>query len=86
MSKMPGRNRVPEYLAAWNQARHEDLEFMADTGETIDGAAHRLGVTESAIEWWCHRNGRRDLWRRLTANSNRPGVLPQGRLRLRENA
>ncbi|MGI8682049.1 MAG: hypothetical protein ACR2JO_07955 [Mycobacteriales bacterium] len=51
-------------------ARIEDLTWMAETGETVAGAAHRLGFSADALNSWCRDHGRRDLYRRLTANSD----------------
>lgn len=38
------------------QNRIEDLQFMAATGASYDEAAHRLGLTPSALERWLYRN------------------------------
>lgn len=48
-----------------NDARAEDLEWMAATGESTAGAAKRLGITSVALERWCCRVGRYDLWTKL---------------------
>jgi hypothetical protein len=45
----------------------EDLEWMADTGESLQGAAARLQRTAAAIERSLLRNGRSDLVSRLRA-------------------
>lgn len=39
----------------------EDLEWMADTGESLDGAAERLNTTPVALERALYRHGRHDL-------------------------
>ena len=39
----------------------EDAEFMARHGETLAGAAKRLGVTVAALERHLQRHGRRDV-------------------------
>lgn len=49
-------------------ARAEDLAWMARWGETPHGAAERLGISRDALEKWCERQERGDLWRRLVAN------------------
>lgn len=51
-------------------ARLEDLTFMADTGETPEGAARRLGVRADSLDKWCDRNAPA-LWDRLQANTRR---------------
>lgn len=43
----------------------EDVEFMADTGETFEGAAARLGVKPNSLEKHLARLGRRDLIHRF---------------------
>lgn len=43
----------------------EDVEFMADTGETFEGAAARLGVKPNSLIQHLARKGRRDLIRRF---------------------
>lgn len=53
--------------AARRDARIEDVQWMADTGETLSGAARRLGLSVDAFERWLHRNApelRRPLARR----------------------
>lgn len=51
-----------------NEARTEDLEWMASTGENFDGAARRLGISIKSLEKWCLRQGRRDLVTALQRN------------------
>lgn len=51
-------------------ARLEDLTFMAECGETFEGAAKRLGITESALEKW-GRDHAPELLRRLRRNGER---------------
>lgn len=58
------------WSAHTNAARAEDLDWMARTGETTTGAARRLGLRLEALEKWCDRHQRRDLWNRLQANQN----------------
>lgn len=45
---------------AWKQqitlARIEDLAFMAETGETREGAAMRLGVTLKSLDKWAREH------------------------------
>ena len=45
---------------AWKQqitlARIEDLAFMADTGETREGAAMRLGATLESLDKWARKH------------------------------
>lgn len=46
----------------------QDLEWMASTGETTEGAAHRMGVTTEALWKRTDKAGRSDLWERLRTN------------------
>lgn len=39
----------------------EDTQWMADAGESLEGAAARLGVTPSTLERYLERHGHRDL-------------------------
>lgn len=59
--------RTPGWSEHQNQARLEDLEFMVDTGETLTGAAARLGITLSALHKWCTRHDHLHLYHRLAA-------------------
>ena len=43
----------------------EDIEWMAETGESLDGAAARLGVRPASLERRLERMGRHDLAQRL---------------------
>ena len=43
----------------------EDIEWMAETGECLTGAARRLGVQPKSVERFLYRNGRMDLHRVL---------------------
>lgn len=49
-------------------ARAEDLAFMAEHGETLPGAARRLGITPGAVENFCYRTGERATLHRLIKN------------------
>lgn len=52
-------NRPP---ATVNTAeRLEDVRWMAETGENLDGAAQRLGMTVEALEKWCARHDKEAL-------------------------
>ncbi len=55
-------------------ARAEDLAFMAATGETVEGAARRLGITRTALEHWCDNHDLRHLYRDLARNAQRSRV------------
>lgn len=46
------RNLTPDETAA----RLEDVRWMAETGECLDGAARRLGLTRNTLEKWLVRN------------------------------
>jgi transposase-like protein len=43
-----------------HKARREDVAWMAATGESLSGAARRLGITASGLEKWCEKHGRVD--------------------------
>ena len=46
------------------ETRHEDLAWMAATGECLSGAAARLGLKRKSLERWAKRNAP-DLLARL---------------------
>lgn len=48
-------------------ARVEDLEWMDAHGESLSGAARRLGLTTASLERYLHRHRRHDLVARLRA-------------------
>lgn len=50
-----------------HDARREDITYMADTGETYERAARRLGITVHAFEKWLDRHAP-ELRARLRAN------------------
>lgn len=62
MTLMPNREQIA--------ARHEDVRWMADTGECLDGAARRLGLSPGALARWLERNDR-DALARLIARQPR---------------
>ena len=43
----------------------EDLSVMAESGETREGAARRLGIKPASVYTACRRAGRTDLWEAL---------------------
>lgn len=49
------------------RARVEDLAWMADTGESLAGACHRLKADPETVHRGLLRAHRTDLWIRLTA-------------------
>ena len=49
--------------------RIEDLEWMAAHGETLEGAAARLGMRAVSLETWLTRAHRAHLLRALSANA-----------------
>lgn len=59
-------------MRPWTDAeiaeRREDIEWMVATGETLEGACHRLGLTRAGLDKWCQRHAP-ELWRGLLANS-----------------
>lgn len=46
-------------------ARTEDIRWLARTGEGVEGAATRLGLTIAALEIYCRKHSLRDEWRAL---------------------
>ena len=68
------RSRGPEHLAVYPRlvcgvqglALIEDLTVMAESGETREGAARRLGIKPGSVYRACLRAGRTDLWEALT--------------------
>ena len=54
------------------QARREDLDWLAQTGETSEGAATRLGLSVDSLERWALKNAH-ETWRRLRANDENYG-------------
>ena len=53
--------RAPYPTKAAIASRLEDVRWMAETGECLDGAARRLGLTGNALERWLERNDRAAL-------------------------
>lgn len=51
-------------------ARLEDVRWMAETGEHLDGAARRLGISTATLERFLERNDR-DALSRLIARRPR---------------
>lgn len=49
-------------------ARVEDAVFMAETGESLEGAAARLAMAPGALERALYRAGRVDVVRRMRRN------------------
>ena len=49
--------------------RIEDLEFMAAHGETLEGAAGRLGMRAASLETWLLHSRRPALVRALVGNA-----------------
>ena len=60
-----------QHIAERFAQRREDLEWFVETGETAEGAARRLGISDLALEKWC-RNNALDLWHRLRARDPLP--------------
>lgn len=42
--------------------RLEDLRWMAETGESVLGAAKRLGISRESLTTWCRRNDAMDIY------------------------
>lgn len=62
------------------QARYDDLAWMARHGETVAGAAVRLGITEKNLDHWCGTHAATHLFAQLRANEHARGGIPTGRL------
>lgn len=48
-------------------ARAEDVRWLAATGESLTGAAKRLGIGRDGLEKWCTLNGMRGELNKLRA-------------------
>jgi hypothetical protein len=71
-----------DQLAARRAARLEDLEFMAQTGETIPGAAARLHLHPDTLRQFLRARDRMDLFAWLLANQDdRPYAGPHAVIR-----
>lgn len=57
--------------AAELAARLEDVRWMVDTGECLDGAARRLGLKPNTLERWLERNHHKALLSTLVARQPR---------------
>ena len=66
----PGTPRRVPAPPATNTARLEDLAWMTEHGETLNGAATRLGLTRDGLQQWAKRNAP-DLLRVLTERDER---------------
>jgi hypothetical protein len=70
--QVPRREREQQATTA----RLEDLHFMAEHGESLIGAAHRLGISERALEMWLKRQGAEALTADLRSRNPRdPNAL-----------
>lgn len=73
-------NNNAAHIAANNQARAEDLTWLAEAGESTEGAAYRLGILRDSLEKWCQRNNP-DIWQQLLANEIAETRVRQGAIR-----
>lgn len=48
-----------------DDARMEDLEWLLDSGESVQAIPARLGLGEASLRAWLFRIDRRDVWNRL---------------------
>lgn len=66
-------------------ARAEDIRWLAETGESLTGAARRLGITPTGLEKYCQRHGLDDAARRMRSREphdhNALGNLSDARVR-----
>lgn len=60
------------------EARREDLQWMAASGESAVNAAKRLGMTYHGLENWAKKNAL-DVRKTLVANNPRDHNVPGGR-------
>ena len=83
----PGDGTTSPALASLSDTRQdrvEDLAWMADTGETVPGAAARLHLNPSTVRQLLADAGRRDVYARLLANQDdRTYHGPQGTITAR---
>jgi hypothetical protein len=49
---------VSRWQPGLTEARLEDLRWMAETGECLEGAAHRLGMQSKSLERFLRRHDR----------------------------
>lgn len=54
------------------RARVEDLQWMADTGESLEGAAVRIGLSRESLAKWMDTNGLRALKNHMSARDYHP--------------
>jgi hypothetical protein len=64
-AQIDGLRAYRERVAVEMAARREDVLWMAETGESLSGAAKRLGIKVDALERWCDKNDMRDELRKL---------------------
>jgi transcriptional regulator with GAF, ATPase, and Fis domain len=60
-SRTCGAIRAHALRAESLKAREEDVLWMAETGESLSGAARRLGMTRDTLWQWLRRHGMRDV-------------------------
>lgn len=66
--------RIAPTPNARTRAAIEDAAFMAHTGETLPGAAKRLGITAPGLERMLHRHGQHATASRLRNNTTQKGT------------
>ena len=59
--------RARELAAIAAAERTEDVQWMADNGESLAGAAQRLGLKPDSLMEWLKDNGMRDIGDRMRA-------------------
>lgn len=77
--------RTIDWSTEINADRLDNLRFLAATGESLEGAAQRLGITVASLDTWCRRHGHTDLYQQLAARGEyghgaRVGRVELGRL------
>lgn len=71
---------VKGWNAASIAARREDLAWMAQHGESTEGAAERLGISRNGLYMWCFNNAP-EVWHQLVINGEpRPARVLTGRI------
>jgi hypothetical protein len=59
-----------------HRVRAENIRWFTETGESLSGAARRLGISTDGVEKWCQLHGMRAELERLRA---REPYLPADR-------
>ncbi|MGC0143181.1 hypothetical protein [Pseudactinotalea sp. Z1732] len=69
-----GDPRLTPNATPRTRAAIEDAAFMAHTGETLPGAAKRLGLSVNGLKRMLHRHGQHRIASRLRTNTTQKGT------------